>query len=62
MVKEAKKIKVKQIASGSGRGDRQNATLKALGLGRMNKVVEIVDTPAARGMVKTVAHLVKVEN
>jgi len=59
---DKKVIKVKQIASGTGRSKSQIATLKALGLGRVNKAVEVVDTPAARGMVKAVAHLVKVEN
>lgn len=55
-----KKIKIEQIASGAHRGKAQIATLKALGLGRVRKVVEVVDTPAARGMVKKVAHLVRV--
>ena len=59
---DKKTIKVRQTASGVNCIRVQKATLKALGLGKINRVVEIVDTPAARGMVARVAHLVKVEN
>ena len=56
-----KTIKVKQIASGIGRTERQRATLIGLGLNKMNKVVVLEDTPSIRGMIKKVAHLVKIE-
>lgn len=48
---------VKQVKSGIGRTQRQKDTLKGLGLGKMNKVVKLIDTPAARGMQQAVHHL-----
>jgi large subunit ribosomal protein L30 len=53
-------IKVKQIASGAGKGRIQIATLKGLGLNKVNKEVEVIDTPSIRGMIKKVNHLIKV--
>ena len=55
-----KTFRVKQVKSGIGRPQRQRKTLKGLGLTRMNKVVTLKDTPAIRGMVKKVEHLVTV--
>ncbi len=55
-----KKIKIKQIASGCGRIKSQIATLKGLGLGKLQKEVELVDTPAIRGMINKVSHLIKI--
>lgn len=60
MVKK-KTITVKQIASPIGRPKEQRATLIGLGLNKMGKVSVLEDTPSVRGMVKKVAHLVKVE-
>ncbi len=56
-----KTIKVTQIASPIGRPEVQRKTLIGLGLNKMNKVSELEDTPSIRGMIKKVAHLVKVE-
>ena len=58
-----KTIKVTQIASPIGRPDVQRQTLIGLGLGlnKMNKTVELEDTPSIRGMIKKVSHLLKVE-
>lgn len=56
-----KKIKVTQIASPIGKPKDQRATLVGLGLNKMHKVSELEDTPAVRGMIKKVQHLVKVE-
>lgn len=56
-----KTIKVTQIASPIGRPEVQKKTLIGLGLNKMNKVSELEDTPSIRGMIKKVAHLVKVE-
>ncbi len=56
-----KTIKVTQIASPIGRPKDQRATLIGLGLNKMHKVSELEDTPAIRGMIKKVQHLVKVE-
>ncbi len=56
-----KTIKVTQIASPIGKPKDQRATLIGLGLNKMHKVSELEDTPAIRGMIKKVQHLVKVE-
>jgi large subunit ribosomal protein L30 len=53
-------IKVKQIGSVIGCTDGQRATVRGLGLRRMHQVVERDDTPAIRGMVKKVPHLVAI--
>ncbi|MGN6569128.1 MAG: 50S ribosomal protein L30 [Flavipsychrobacter sp.] len=55
------KIKITQIKSGIDRPERQKRTLVALGLRKLNKTVEVEATPQIMGMVKTVHHLVKVE-
>ncbi len=55
-----KTIKVKQIASGCGHLKTQIATLKGLGLGKVNKERVLVDTPEIRGMINKVSHLVKI--
>ena len=54
------KIKIQQVRSRIRRPQVQKATLDALGLHRMNAVVEHEDTPSIRGMVEKVKHLVKV--
>jgi large subunit ribosomal protein L30 len=53
-------IRVKQIGSLIGCTDKQRATVRGLGLRRMNQVVERLDTPEIRGMVKAVPHLVTI--
>ena len=57
----AKSLKVTQIKSTIGTPQDQKATVKALGLKRINDSVEQVDTPAVRGMIFKVKHLVTVE-
>ena len=57
----AKKIRVKQVRSGAHYGDKQQATLRGLGLGKPGRVRELVDSPEVRGMIRAVTHLVKVE-
>jgi len=57
----AKKIRVTQIASGNGQKPGQQATLIGLGLNKISKSREYNDTLEVRGMIKKVAHLVKVE-
>ena len=54
------KIIVKQVSSTIGRPEEQVKIVKALGLGRIGKTKEIEDTPAVRGMVAKVSHLVEV--
>ena len=56
-----KKIRITQIASGNGQKPGQQATLVGLGLNKISKVRELNDTPEIRGMVRKVAHLLKVE-
>ncbi len=56
-----KTIRVTQIGSPSRRPKDQRATLIGLGLNKMNRTSELVDTPAVRGMITKVAHLVRVE-
>lgn len=56
------KIKIKQVKSRIKCPKDQKATLDALGLKKMNRVVEHDDTPAIRGMVNKVKHLVSIEN
>jgi large subunit ribosomal protein L30 len=56
-----KKIKVRQVRSKIRRPKNQKLTLEALGLHKINQVVEHDATPTILGMVKTVNHLVSVE-
>ena len=53
-------IKIQQTKSRSGAPKDQKRTLDALGLKKMNHVVEKEDTPALRGMIRKVRHLVTV--
>jgi len=54
------KIKVKQVKSAINRPQRQKRTLQALGLKRINQVVEHEATPQILGMVAKVSHMVQV--
>jgi len=54
-------IRARQVKSGIGYAEDQKATLRGLGFRRMNQVVELEDTPAIRGMVNKVRHLVRIE-
>jgi large subunit ribosomal protein L30 len=56
------KIKITAVKSTIDRPAYQKATVKALGLRKMNQSVEVEATPQVLGMIKTVQHLVKVEN
>ncbi len=58
---DGKKVRVKQIASGNGQKPGQQATLVGLGLNKIRRVRELEDTPSIRGMLRKVAHLVRVE-
>ena len=61
MADTARTLRVTQIASGNGRKPGQQATLVGLGLNKLRRTREVADTPAVRGMLRKVAHLVKVE-
>ena len=55
------RIRVTQIKSPIGRKPVQRRTLIGLGLNRVGRVSELEDTPAVRGMVERVRHLVSME-
>ena len=55
-----KTIRVRQIRSGIGCTDNMRETLKALGLGKMNRVAERPDNATTRGMVKSIPHLAEI--
>jgi len=54
-------IKVTQTGSPIRRTADQRATLVGLGLNKMHKTRELEDTPAVRGMIRKVNHMVKIE-
>ena len=54
-------VKVTQVGSPIGRSKDQRATLIGLGLNKMHRTRELEDTPAVRGMIQKVHHLVRVE-
>ena len=55
------KLKVTQVRSGIGRSESQRRTLHGLGLRGPHKSAVLKDTPAIRGMIRKVSHLVVVE-
>jgi large subunit ribosomal protein L30 len=55
------KLKVSQVRSALDRGARQRGTLRALGIRRIGHSVVHEDKPEIRGMIRTVEHLVTVE-
>ncbi|MCW8332069.1 50S ribosomal protein L30 [Photobacterium sp. SDRW27] len=57
----AKTIKVTQTKSSIGRLPKHKATLRGLGLRRINHTVELEDTACVRGMIAKVYYMVKVE-
>jgi large subunit ribosomal protein L30 len=54
-------VKITQVRSAIGQSDRHHGTLRALGLGKIGKSVEQSDSPELRGMLRQVAHLVRVD-
>jgi len=57
---EKKTLIVKQVGSPIRRDKVQRATLIGLGLNKMNKERELIDTPEVRGMINKLPHLVRV--
>lgn len=55
-------LKVTLVKSMIGRPEKHRKVLRGMGLTKLNKTVELKDTPATRGMVHTVSHLVKLED
>lgn len=57
---DGKTIRIRQVRSGIGCPIEMRETLKALGLGKMHRVSERVDTAEVRGMIAKIPHLVEV--
>ncbi len=55
-----KTVTVRQVRSAARKPKEQEATLRGLGLGRIRRTRTLEDTPAVRGMIRAVAHLVEV--
>jgi large subunit ribosomal protein L30 len=58
----SRRVRVRWVRSSIGSNRKQRATLAGLGLRRLNATVELEDTPAVRGMIDKVIHLVVVED
>jgi len=56
-----KRIKVTLVKSTNGCKTGHRATVRGLGLRKLNQTVELVDTPAVRGMIERVNYLVRIE-
>lgn len=54
-------LKVTLVKSMIGRPEKHRQVLRGMGLTRLNKTVELNDTPSVRGMIRKVSHLVKAE-
>ena len=54
-------VKITQVKSYVGQSEKHRGTLRALGLGRIGKTNEIAESPVLDGMLRKVAHLVRVE-
>ncbi len=61
MPEKKKTLKITLVRSPIGRQKSQKATVQALGIHKLNQTVEKEDTPALRGMINKVSHLVVVE-
>jgi large subunit ribosomal protein L30 len=59
---EKKTLRVTLVRSPIGYPEPQKRTVRALGLRRMHQTVEHEDSPAVRGMITKVVHLVQIEN
>ncbi len=57
----ALKLKVTLVRSGTNRPQIQKDTIRGLGLTKLHKSVVLNDTPAIRGMIRAVSHMVRVE-
>jgi large subunit ribosomal protein L30 len=55
-------VALKQVRSSNGASAVQRSTLRSLKLGRIGKEAKHADTPQLQGMIRTVSHLVEVEN
>ena len=55
------KLRITQVRSPNGSNERQKATLRTLGLGKIGATSERPDDPTVRGALRSIGHLVKVE-
>jgi len=55
-------LTVRQVRSGIGYNKKQQATLRAMGLGRVGRTRQLPDNPQVRGMIAAVSHLVRVQD
>ena len=62
MAKKMKTVRITQIKSPIGRPGDQRATLIGLGLNKMRRARVLEDTPAVRGMINKVHHLIRVDS
>ena len=58
---ETKKLKITLVRSTIGQVPKNRATIKAMGLRKLNQTVELPDNAATRGQIQKVKHMVKVE-
>ncbi|MDR1180886.1 MAG: 50S ribosomal protein L30 [Bacteroidales bacterium] len=56
-----KKLRITQIKSQINRPQVQKRTIKALGIQKLNRPIEVVPTPQVLGMINSVKHLLKIE-
>jgi len=59
--KKVNTLKITQVRSVIGRPEKHRRVLRGMGLGKLNRTVELLDTPEIRGMINKVRHLVEVE-
>jgi large subunit ribosomal protein L30 len=59
---DAKRLRVKLVKSTIGFGKKQAAVVEGLGLKFLNDTVEVMDTPAMRGMIHKIRHMVQLQN
>jgi large subunit ribosomal protein L30 len=57
----AGKLRVTLVKSMIGRPEKQRKVLRGMGLTKLNRTVELQDTPSIRGMINAVSHLIKAE-
>jgi large subunit ribosomal protein L30 len=62
MAQENKKIRIRLVRGLAGTAPSQRANLRGLGLKRRHQVRELEDTPAVRGMINVVRHMIEVED
>jgi len=60
MADQKKTLTVRQVRSANRRPKIQTATLKGLGLGKLHRTRVLEDTPAVRGMIHSIPHLVEI--